>query len=294
MFFENTYFILFHHVLDETKCVCPIQSVMINSNSFFGTASLNILVTNDDGIYADGLWRVAEELRSVGEVTIVAPDRDQSGAGASVSLRLPIRYREIKPLVNGITCYAVEGTPSDSVIIAIRKAVINSIDLVVSGINDGANLGNDVFISGTVGAALQGYAYGIPSIAISVAGFSDVKYDVAAKTARYLADLYKNGILTDNMMLNVNVPKLPLDKIQGVEITSLGERSYTDRIDEGHDGKRDYYWIIRGIPEWSVVPGTDIWALEQNKISITPYPVNKIKDKTAIANGLKKELMLEI
>jgi 5'-nucleotidase len=266
---------------------------MINSNSFFGTVSLNILVTNDDGIYADGLWRLAEVLRDVGEVTIVAPDRDQSGSGTSVSLRLPIRLKPIKPLIDGITAYAVEGTPSDSVIIAIRKAVKNSIDLVVSGVNDGANLGNDVFISGTVGAALQGYAYGIPSMAISVAGFSDVDYNVATATARYLAESFKRGVLSEKLLLNVNVPKLPLNEIQGIEITGLGERSYIDRIDEGHDGKRGYYWIVRGIPEWSVVPGTDIWALEQNKISITPYPHKGIKGKDILLSGLKKELKLE-
>jgi 5'-nucleotidase len=265
---------------------------MINSNSFFGIDALNILVTNDDGIYADGLWRLAEELRKVGNVTIVAPDRDQSGAGTSVSLRLPIRFRKIRSIVDDIPAYAVEGTPSDSVIIAIRKAIQDSIDLVVSGINDGANLGNDVFISGTVGAALQGYAYGIPSLAISVAGFTDVNYDTAAVTARYLADMFKRKRLPEKILINVNVPKLPVNEIQGIEITGLGERSYTDRIDEGHDGKRGYYWIVRGIPEWSVVPGTDIWALEQNKISITPFQGKDIEFKDELLNGLKSELKL--
>jgi 5'-nucleotidase len=254
---------------------------------------LNILVTNDDGIYADGLWRLAQDLSDVGDVTIVAPDRDQSGSGTSVSLRLPIRFREIKSVVDGILAYAVEGTPSDSVIIAIKKAIKDSIDLVVSGINEGSNLGNDVFISGTVGAALQGYAYGIPSIAISVAGFSNVNYDAAGVTARFLATMFKQGKLPGKMLLNVNLPKLPVNEIQGIEITGLGERSYTDRIDEGHDGKRDYYWIVRGIPEWSVVPGTDIWALEQNKISITPYPVKNIQVKDELISGLKSELKLE-
>jgi 5'-nucleotidase len=249
-------------------------------------------VTNDDGIYADGIWRLAEELRNVGDVTIVAPDRDQSGSGTSVSLRLPIRFRKIKSIVDGIPAFAVEGTPSDSVIMAIRKAIKDSIDLVVSGINDGANLGNDVFISGTVGAALQGYTYGIPSIAISIAGFTDVNYDAAAATARYLAEMFKQQKLPRKILLNVNMPKLPVNEIQGIEITGLGDRSYTDRIDEGHDGKRGYYWIVRGIPEWSVVPGTDIWALEQNKISITPFPNKDIEISDDLINGLKSVLKL--
>ena len=253
---------------------------------------MNILVTNDDGIYADGLWRLAEELRNVGNVTIVAPDRDQSGAGTSVSLRHPIRYRKINSLVDGIPAFAVEGTPSDSVIIAIRKAVQDEIDLVVSGINEGANLGNDVFISGTVAAALQGYAYGIPSVAVSVAGLSDIKYDTAAKTAGYLAEMFKKGKLPAKLLLNVNIPKLPINEIQGVELTELGERSYTDRIDEGHDGKMGYYWIVRGIPEWSVVPGTDISAVQQNKISITRYMGKNIESGDELITGLINELKL--
>jgi 5'-nucleotidase len=265
---------------------------MINSNIFFGIASLNILVTNDDGIFSDGLWKLAEELRNIGDVTIVAPDRDQSGAGTSVSLRQPIRYKKVRSLIKGIPVFAVEGTPSDSVIIAIRKAIQDEIDLVVSGINEGANLGNDVFISGTVAAALQGYAYGIPSIAVSIAGLGDIRYDTAAITARYLADMFKRKKLPAKLLLNVNIPKIPVNEIQGVEITGLGERSYTDRIDEGHDGKVGYYWIVRGIPEWSVVPGTDIAAVQQNKISITPYMGKSIESGDELIAGLINELKL--
>jgi 5'-nucleotidase len=265
---------------------------MINSNIFFGIASLNILVTNDDGIFSDGLWKLAEELKNIGDVTIVAPDRDQSGAGTSVSLRHPIRCKKVRSLIKGIPVFAVEGTPSDSVIIAIRKAIQDEIDLVVSGINEGANLGNDVFISGTVAAALQGYAYGIPSIAISIAGLGDIRYDTAAITARYLADMFKRNKLPAKMLLNVNIPKIPINEIQGVEITGLGERSYTDRIDEGHDGKTGYYWIVRGIPEWSVVPGTDIAAVQQNKISITPYMGKSIESGDELISGLINELKL--
>ena len=154
---------------------------MINSNSFFGSFCLNILVTNDDGIYAEGLWVVARELQKIGDVTVVAPDRDQSGVGTSVTLRTPLRFNEIKSPVNGITAYKVEGTPADSVIMALRVAMKNNIDLVVSGINEGSNLGNDVFISGTVGAAIQGYSYGISSMAVSVSGFGSLLYDAAAK-----------------------------------------------------------------------------------------------------------------
>lgn len=236
---------------------------------------MNILVTNDDGVYADGLWAVASELKKLGNVFIVAPDRDQSGAGTSVTLRLPVRVHKIKPLISGIDAYRVEGTPADCVIMALRVIVKDNIDLVVSGINEGSNLGNDVFISGTVGAAIQGYTYGVSSMAVSISGFQNLYYELAAKTSIVLAELFFNKLLPKKLFLNVNVPNVKEDQINGIEITTLGERSYIDRVDSGHDGKRQYYWIVRAIPEWNVVPGTDIWALEENKISIMPFPFNR-------------------
>jgi len=233
---------------------------------------LQILVTNDDGVYADGLWSLVKELKTIGNVIVSAPDRDQSGKGTSVTLNRPLRLHKVKPLLDGVKAYSVEGTPGDSVILALTHAVKDKIDLVVSGINEGPNLGNDTFISGTIGAALQGYFYGIPSIAVSVAAFQDLNFDVAAEIAKLLAVAIDNGEIPGKMLLNVNLPNLPLDKIKGMEITRLGERNYIDKIDTGHDGKRQYYWIVRGIPEWSVSPGSDIWALEQDKISVTSFP----------------------
>ncbi|OGO18628.1 MAG: 5'/3'-nucleotidase SurE [Chloroflexi bacterium RBG_16_48_7] len=233
---------------------------------------MNILVTNDDGIYADGLWAAVQELQKVGNVTVVAPDRDQSGAGTSVTLRLPLRLYKVDPKIPGVETFRLEGTPADCVIMALRSAMKKDIDLVISGINEGSNLGNDVFISGTVGAAIQGYAYGIPSVAVSVSGFGKLYYGGAARITAMLADAFKKGRIPRKTFLNVNLPNLKEREIKGIEVTCLGERSYVDRVDEGHDGKREYYWIVRGIPEWSVVPGTDVWAMEANKISIMPFP----------------------
>ncbi len=233
---------------------------------------MQILVTNDDGVYADGLWALVYELQDIGTVTVVAPDRDQSGVGTSVTLRQPLRLNKIETPLKGINAYSVEGTPADSVILALKFAIKEKVDLVVSGINEGPNLGNDVFISGTVGAALQGYFYGIPSIAISLAAFEGLHFNVATKVTRMLANAFNNGDLPRKLLLNINLPNLPQEEINGVEITKLGERSYTDKIDTGHDGKKQYYWIVRGIPDWNVNPGTDIWALEQNMISITAFP----------------------
>ncbi len=231
---------------------------------------MKILVSNDDGVYAEGLWALANELRKIATVTVVAPDRDQSGVGTSVTLRHPLRMIKIKSPLDEIAAYSVEGSPADSVILALRLIMKDGVDLVVSGINEGPNLGDDVYISGTVGAALQGFFYGIPSIALSVAGFGSLHFGVAAKLAKLIAkEIIEQG-LTQRILLNVNLPNLPQDKLEGVEITRLGERTYADRIEPGHDGKRQYHWILRGKSEWKMVPGTDIWALQQNKISVTP------------------------
>ena len=247
---------------------------MVNSNSFFEDIALRILVSNDDGVYAEGLWALAKELRDVGTVTVVAPDRDQSGTGTSVTLGQPVRLNEMKSPLEGVSAYSVEGTPADSVILALRLAMKDGADLIVSGVNEGSNLGDDVFVSGTVGAALQGYFYGIPAIAFSIAAHGSLHFDAAARLARLLASEITNRGSTQKLVLNVNLPNLPLEKIEGIEITNLGEREYTDEIETGHDGKRQYYWIKRGEPEWHAVPGTDVWALEQNRISITPLPNN--------------------
>ena len=235
---------------------------------------MKILVTNDDGIYAEGLWALVKELRHIGTVTVVAPDRDQSGAGTSVTLRQPLRLSEIKSPLKGVNAYSVEGTPADSVILALRFAMKDGVDLVVSGINEGPNLGNDVFISGTVGAALQGYFYAIPAVALSVAAFENLHFDVAARLAKLLASEMNDKSLSQRLLLNINLPNLPRDKIGGIEITRLGEREYADKIEPGDDGKRQYYWIMRGESEWQMIPGTDVWALRQNRISITPWPNN--------------------
>lgn len=231
---------------------------------------MRILVTNDDGIYAKGLWNLVRALREVSEVVVVAPDREQSAMGTSVTLHQPLRAREIEPLISGVKSHSVEGTPADAVILALGRLLDDKVDMVFSGINEGANLGNDVLISGTVGAALQGYLQGIPSIALSVAALENVQFDAAARLAVVIARMIEAKALPEEILLNINLPNLPLSQIQGVEITQLGRRSYGDEIKEGHDGKRKYYWIVRGKPEWEPKEGTDIQALLNDKISITP------------------------
>jgi 5'-nucleotidase len=260
----------------------------------FWRAHLKILVGNDDGIYADGLWALAKELRDIATVTVVAPDRDQSGSGTSVTLRHPLRLVEIKSPLDGVAAYSVEGTPADSIILALRHILKDRVDLVVSGINEGPNLGDDVYISGTVGAALQGFFYGIPALAFSVAAFGSLHFDVAARLARLLVKEIADKGLSRRMLFNVNLPNLPREKLDGIEITRLGEREYTDRIEPGHDGKRQYHWIMRGKSEWLSIPGTDIWALEHNKISVTPLFGNPDGSSRELLKSLASELFRKL
>jgi 5'-nucleotidase len=142
--------------------------------------------------------------------------------------------------------------------------------MVFSGINEGANLGNDVLLSGTVGAALQGYFRGLPSIALSIAAGENMHFETAARLASVLASRIMRGFPLTELLLNINLPNLPSQEIKGIEITELSRWSYNGHIEEGHDGKRKYYWIVRGEPQWNIEEGTDVWAMEEGKVSITP------------------------
>ncbi|MBI2864820.1 MAG: 5'/3'-nucleotidase SurE [Chloroflexi bacterium] len=235
---------------------------------------LRILVTNDDGVYGDGLWQLVGELGKAAEIVVVAPDREQSGVGTAVTLHRPLRVRELK-LWPSALCYATDGTPADCVILGLGGLCEAKVDMIFSGINEGANLGNDILISGTVGAALQGYFYGIPSVAISVGSLEKPSFAVASALAAALVERYKQGQLAGGLLLNVNVPSLPFKDIQGIEVTYLAGRSYVDVVKEEKDQRgRSLHWITRGTPEWAAEQGTDIWAMRQNKISITPLQSN--------------------
>ncbi len=236
---------------------------------------LRILVTNDDGINSPGLWSVARALADVGEVMVAAPDRDQSGIGTAKTLLAVVRASEIPSPLEGIRAYSVEGTPSDCVILATEALGGGPFDLVVSGINQGANLGMDVLDSGTVGAAIQGYHRGIPSIAVSVASLSDLQYDAAAQTVRSLARAIAGSPLSRPILLNVNLPNVTPDRIERVEFTRLGPKAYGENVERGYDGRKTHYWIKHNKPlSASVAEGTDIWAVRNNRISITPlHPI---------------------
>ncbi len=230
---------------------------------------MRILATNDDGIFAPGLWTLVRELKKIAQVIVVSPDREQSARGTAVTLRQPLRAQKVTPLVSQVEAYSVEGTPADSVILALGKLIEEDIDMVVSGINQGPNLGNDVLISGTVGAALQGYLRGFPAIAISVAAVNSQCLENAARTAALLAAKVGSGELPADIFLNINIPDAPLEEIKSAKLTRLASKSHIDTVKEGFDGRQEYYWLVRQQLKMTADGDTDIWAIEQGDISVT-------------------------
>ena len=243
---------------------------------------MRILVTNDDGINAPGVWALAEALSPLGKVSVVAPDRDQSGVGTARTLLTVLRIEEIESRLEGITAHSVSGTPSDCVILADGRLFPEPFDLVVSGINNGANMGMDVLDSGTFGGAMRGYFHGITSIAISVAGIKGVDYEPAARVAKSLArrlDVEPRG---EPLIYNVNVPSVSADRIRGVKITTLGPKAYLENIEHGHDGWRSHYWIKHNRPTNQKAPeGCDVWAIRNNWVSITPMDPSFVSGRGA-------------
>ena len=256
---------------------------------------MEILVTNDDGILSEGLWTLVKELGNIARVVVVAPDREQSGIGTAVTLRQVLRVHKVKPLTPEVETYAVDGTPSDSIILALGKLVKHKIDMVFSGINQGLNLGEDAHISGTVGAALQGYLRGFPSIAISAPYGNDQHLKTAAKLAALLAKRIAANSLLSNILLNVNLPDVPLAEIKGAKITHLAGESHINTVEEGDHGRRKYYWLIRQRTSQAVDNEADTRAIEEGNISITPlWPNPANKSVSPVLNNLCSDLLQEL
>jgi 5'-nucleotidase len=226
------------------------------------------LLCNDDGIHSEGLRALEEALAPLGTISVVAPDREQSAASHAVTLQRPLRVDELGP-----RRFAVDGTPTDCVLLAINGLLRDERpDYLVSGINRGHNLADDITYSGTVSAALEGTLLGIPSIAVSLGGRESFDFRPAAEFAAELLQALNGWTLPRNTFLNVNVPPLPRDLIKGVQLTRQGQRRYGDTIVEKVDPRgRKYYWIGGG--ERDLVDdggGTDVGAIARDMISITP------------------------
>lgn len=274
---------------------------------------MKILLTNDDGIKAPGLWAAVEALRKVGEVFVVAPDREQSGVGASLTLHSSLRVtpEQVPDTVTGstngaatgsnngaypVTAYSVKGTPGDSCILALEN-VVGAVDLVVSGINSGSNLGWDVMVSGTFGAAVQGYVRGFPTIAISVGAVNNPQFAAASQLLEMMALRFRDNAPASNLFLNVNIPSQPAERIAGLKVTQLGGRSYGESVRVDGTGDAKEYWISRNRPmSGTPVDGTDIWAMKNNYISITPMQISfgqqqQAADVEKLVDGISDQLL---
>ena len=228
--------------------------------------TLRILVTNDDGVHSKGLHLLAKRLRSLGEVTVIAPDRERSAASHALTLHKPLRVEELQ---NGV--YSVNGTPTDCVNLGANVIMDKRPHLVVSGINKGGNLGDDITYSGTVSAAFEGTLLGIPSLAVSLLDGGEFQFATAAEFAVRLARLIGEKGLPKDTLLNMNVPNLPISAVRGVKITSLGKRIYVNNIVAKTDPRgRAYYWIGANDTSWEDRKDTDDLAVRDRMVSVTP------------------------
>jgi len=235
---------------------------------------VNVLLTNDDGIQAPVLRHLKEALAPLGRVIIVAPDRDQSATSHALTLHRPFRIQQHEPDV-----YSVDGTPTDCVITSFYGLLDQAPDLVISGINLGPNMGEDVFYSGTVAAAIEGSLQGTPAIAAS---FATKTVPDFAEPARFIARLVRRLLaegLPRRHLLNVNFPGRPWAELRGVKVTRLGSRVYHDTLVKKVDPRgRDYYWIGGEDPEWESIEGTDFHAVHAGWISVTPLRLDFTAD----------------
>ena len=244
-----------------------------------GSRKPNILVTNDDGVAAAGIAALRNALRPLGNVTVVAPDREQSAASHAVTLRNPLRVNEVEEGV-----ISVDGTPTDCVLLAVNGLLPERPDYVFSGINHGPNMGDDVSYSGTVAAAIEGTICGIPSVAVSRAEWGPGDFSVAAEFAAVLARMVMEKGIPNSSLLNVNVPPVRREEIAGVRITKLGTRLYRDAVVKNLDPRgKTYYWIGGERPTWTEEEGSDFNAVEERMISITPIHLD-LTDYRAIVD----------
>lgn len=237
---------------------------------------MRILISNDDGVYAPGLAILADAMASIAEVRVVAPDRDRSAASNSLTLSRPLH---IKQLDNRY--YSVEGTPTDCVHLALTGLLDFKPDLVLSGINSGANLGDDVLYSGTVAAAMEGRYLGLPAMAISLVGENVSYYETAAAIAQLLVLQLRPQMLPFKTILNVNVPNLPLQAIKGIEVTRLGSRHPAEPTIKAQDPRgKTMYWIGPPGSQADADVGTDFYAVSQGHVSLTPLNLDMTHYKT--------------
>ncbi len=231
---------------------------------------MKILISNDDGVYAPGLAVLADVVSEMAEISVVAPDRDRSGVSNSLTLNRPVRLTKMP---NGFV--SVDGTPTDCVHVAITGYLDYEPDMVIAGINSGANLGDDVLYSGTVAAATEGRFLGYPALAVSLGGEEHLHYHTAANVVRKLIHHLIKYPLPADTILNINVPDVPYEQLKGFQVTRLGERHRAKPAIKTQDPRgRTIYWVGPAGSEQNAGPGTDFYAIANGYVSITPLQVD--------------------
>lgn len=227
---------------------------------------MHLLLSNDDGIHAEGLKLLAEALAPLGKISVVAPNRNRSAASNSLTLERPIRAQEIAE-----NWYSVDGTPTDCVHLAITGLLKDEPDIVVSGINNGANLGDDVIYSGTVAAAIEGRFLGLPAVAISHTSFQPNFLRDAAQVSATMIESLANTALPSDVIININIPDVAKSELKGVQTTRLGNRHKAEPVIESQDPRgKPIYWVGAAGPEQDAGEGTDFYAINNNYVSVSP------------------------
>ena len=231
---------------------------------------MRILLSNDDGYFAPGLAALAKALAPLAEITVVAPERNRSGASNSLTLDRPLSVRQA---ANGF--YFVNGTPTDCVHLAVTGLLDDMPDMVISGINDGANMGDDTIYSGTVAAAMEGYLLGLPSLAISMSQHQPQYFDTAAQVAVEMVKRFQENAFPPPVLLNINVPDLPYDQIKGMKIVRLGKRHKAEPVIKWVTPRGEtVYWVGAAGTAQDAGEGTDFHAVEHGMVSITPLQID--------------------
>jgi len=237
---------------------------------------LNILISNDDGIYSQGLYELAKRISVLGKVTVVAPDKEQSAIGHAITMHQPLRCRKIKLHDLDIDAWWVNGTPADCVKLGVETILSVKPDLIIPGINDGENLGTDIIYSGTVSAAIEGSMFNIPSIALSYARHCGADFSAPAEIAVQVIQQVLDHKEKDNMLLNINIPETEgIEFLKGVKVTRLGVKKYRNNFEERKDPRgNSYYWLAGELIQDEIGEDTDIYAVRNGYVSITPIHID--------------------